>query len=76
MADDPEVWASILGWHCWRDAAGMWSGRQASTSPAVLLRGRSLDALRTAIDRANLQDPGPGDPVPVQAHSPGAFGDL
>jgi hypothetical protein len=50
MTGDPEVWASILGWHCWRDAVGVWYARRADATPAVVLRAGSLDALRALID--------------------------
>ena len=50
MADDPEMWASILGWHCWRGGAGIWYARRDGTSPAAVLRTASLDTLRARID--------------------------
>jgi hypothetical protein len=53
MPDEPDVWASILGWHCWRGVAGIWYGRRAGTSPAVVLRAGSLDTLRALIDQWN-----------------------
>jgi hypothetical protein len=56
MADEPEMWASILGWHCWRGVAGIWYARRGATSPAVILRAASLDALRALIDQSNRQD--------------------
>jgi hypothetical protein len=42
----PELWASILGWHCWRDAVGIWYARQTGASPAAILRAASPAALR------------------------------
>jgi hypothetical protein len=59
VADDPEMWASILGWHCWRGVAGIWYARRTGISPAVVIRAPSLDALRAAIDAANPQSPAP-----------------
>jgi hypothetical protein len=63
MTGDPEAWASILGWHCWRDAAGIWRARRTGASPAAVLRAASLDALRTSIDQHNRE------PAPAQARS-------
>jgi hypothetical protein len=57
VTDDPEEWASILGWHCWRDTAGTWHARQAGTAPAAVIQAASLDALREQIDRSNRQGP-------------------
>jgi hypothetical protein len=54
-SDDPEVWASILGWHLWRDVAGTWHARQAGASTAAVLQAASLDVLRTLIDRPDRQ---------------------
>ena len=56
MADEPEMWASILGWHCWRGLGGIWYARRTWISPAVIIRARSLDALRALIDQSNRQD--------------------
>jgi hypothetical protein len=53
VTDDPEEWASILGWHCWRDATGTWHARQTQATPAGVLHAASLDALRTLIDQRN-----------------------
>ena len=53
VADEPQEWASILGWHCWRGAAGTWYARLTGASPAVVLRTGSLGALRAAIDHQN-----------------------
>jgi hypothetical protein len=50
MTGDPEVWASIFGWHCWCDAAGSWYARRADATTAVVLRAGSLDDLRASID--------------------------
>ena len=55
MVDEPEIWASILGWHCWRGVAGIWYARRVGASPAVVLRAASLDALRALIDQQNQQ---------------------
>jgi hypothetical protein len=55
VADDPEMWASILGWHCWRGAAGIWHARRMVASPAAALRAASLDTLRACIDHQNSQ---------------------
>ena len=59
MTDDPELWASILGWHCWRDAAGIWYTRQTGASPAAVLRAASLDALRVVRDHVMARLFGP-----------------
>lgn len=53
VADEPEMWASILGWHCWRGAAGFWYARRMGASPAVVLRSACLDTLRAAIGQRN-----------------------
>jgi hypothetical protein len=53
VPDDPEAWASILGWHCWRGVAGIWYGRRTGPSPTVVIRAGSLDALRALIDQWN-----------------------
>jgi hypothetical protein len=66
VTDDPEAWASILGWHCWRDAAGTWHARQADASPATLLRAGSLDALRAQIDQYDHRVASRCEPVPDQ----------
>jgi hypothetical protein len=55
MAGDPEMWASILGWHCWRGLGGVWYARRVGASPAVVLRAPTLDALRALIDQSNRQ---------------------
>ncbi len=55
VADDPEMWASILGWHCWRGAAGIWYARPMGASPAAVLQAASLDTLRACIDHRNSQ---------------------
>jgi hypothetical protein len=59
VTDDPEEWASILGWHCWREAAGIWCARRADTAPADVLRAANLDDLRAAIDYHEQRNPSP-----------------
>jgi hypothetical protein len=49
MTDDPEMWASILGWHCWRGVAGIWYARRTGDGPAAVIRAASLDALRIPV---------------------------
>jgi hypothetical protein len=67
VPDDPEAWASILGWHCWRGVAGIWYGRRIGPSPTVVIRAGSLDALRALIDQWNAghrQEPWPAGQCP------------
>jgi hypothetical protein len=62
VADEPQEWASILGWHCWRGVAGIWYARRIGASPALVLRAASLGALRALIDQQNHPDPPPRPP--------------
>lgn len=57
MSDEPERWASVLGWHCWQGIAGLWYGRRLDASPPVIIRAETLGQLRAAIENHNRSQP-------------------